>query len=50
MTLEPEHGTDGYQHKLPYTQVEVASIWDVNSWLRARQEARLKAAPWAAKA
>ena len=21
MTVEPEHGTDGYQHKLPYTYV-----------------------------
>ena len=36
-----------YQHKLPYTGMETASIWDINSWLRARQEARLKTAPWA---
>ena len=49
MTLEPEHGTDGYQTRLPYTQVETASIWDINSWLRARQEARLASAPWAKK-
>lgn len=41
MTIEPEHGTDGYQHRLPYTQVETASIWDINSWLRKRQEERL---------
>lgn len=50
MTLEPEHGTDGYQQRLPYTQVETADLWQVNSWLRARQEARLKAATWAVKA
>ena len=46
MTLEPEHGTDGYQQRLPYTGVETASIWDINSYLRARQEKRLKTAAW----
>jgi hypothetical protein len=47
VTLEPEHGTDGYQQRLPYTGVETASIWDINSWIRRRQEARLRAAAWA---
>ena len=46
MTLEPEHGTDGYQQRLPYTGVETASIWDINSFLRARQEKRIKTAAW----
>jgi hypothetical protein len=49
ITLEPEHGTDGYQQRLPYTRVETADIWEINSWIRARQEARFKSAPWALK-
>ena len=72
MTLEPEHGTDGYrasahpappphtrtltpqpaplaEQKLPYTEVETADIWKINSWIRARQEERLLKAPWALK-
>jgi len=34
LTVEPEHGTDGYQQRLPYTGVETADIWQVNGWLR----------------
>jgi len=40
ITVEPEHGTDGYQNRLPFTQVETADLWAVNSWLRNRLEKR----------
>lgn len=46
LTFEPEHGTDGYQQRLPYSSVETASIWEVNAWLRERGERRHRAAPW----
>lgn len=41
ITVEPEHGTDGYQQRLPYTGVETADIWQVNRWLRDRLADRL---------
>ena len=43
ITVEPEHGTDGYQQRLPYTMVETADIWEVNKWIRDRQEKRMGA-------
>ncbi|KAL6070903.1 Xylose isomerase [Balamuthia mandrillaris] len=47
MTVEPEHGTDGYQHRLPFTGMETADLWVVNSWIRKRQEERMaKQAYW----
>ena len=46
LLFEPEHGTDGYQQRLPFSTVETADIWAVNAWLRERGEARHKAAPW----
>ena len=46
LTVEPEHGTDGYQQRLPYSTVETADIWAVNAWLRERCETRHRAAPW----
>jgi len=50
VTVEPEHGTDGYQHRLPFTQVETADLWAVNSWLREHEAARMAAQPyWASK-
>lgn len=27
ITVEPEHGTDGYQQRLPFSSVETADIW-----------------------
>jgi hypothetical protein len=41
MTVEPEHGTDGYQQRLPHTGVETADIWVVNNWVKDRQRARM---------
>jgi hypothetical protein len=48
MTIEPEHGVDGYQQRLPYTRVEVADVWAVNEWMRARQAKRMAAQPYCA--
>jgi hypothetical protein len=48
MTCEPEHGTDGYQHQLPYTKVEVADLWEVNNWVKNAQKERMsKQSYWA---
>jgi len=41
MTIEPEHGTDGYQQRLPFTQVETANLWEVNKWIRDREASRM---------
>ena len=41
LTLEPEHGVDGYQQLLPYSQLPVSDVWEVNKWLRDRQTERL---------
>ncbi|MFT7879022.1 MAG: TIM barrel protein [Sulfurimonas sp.] len=37
-TMTPEFGPDGYLHTLPFTQVAVADLWEINSWM-ARTEA-----------
>jgi len=46
MTVEPEHGTNGYQQTLPYTGVETADLWAVNGWLRDRQAKRMREQPY----
>lgn len=46
MTCEPEHGTDGYQHQLPYTKVEVADLWAVNNWVKNCQKERMSKQPY----
>lgn len=33
ITLEPEHGTDGYQQRLPFSAIETADIWEINKWM-----------------
>jgi hypothetical protein len=43
LTLEPEHGTDGYQQKLPFSDVETADIHAINLWMAKKQVARLTA-------
>ena len=49
VTCEPEHGTDGYQNKLPFSNVETADLWEVNKWLRDHEAARMaKLAYWMA--
>lgn len=46
VTMEPEHGTDGYQQRLPYTGVEVANLWDVNKFIRDHEAGRLSGKAW----
>ncbi len=44
--VEPEHGTNGYQHALPYTKVEVADLWVVNNFIKDREKARMQLLPY----
>ena len=37
---------DGYQHKLPYTQVEVADLWEVNNFIKDTEKRRMAAQPY----
>jgi hypothetical protein len=46
ITVEPEHGTNGYQQRLPYTQVEMANLWVVNSWIKDRERERMSRLPY----
>lgn len=32
-TLTPEFGTDGYLPLLPFTQMPVADLWEINQWM-----------------
>jgi len=34
--VEPEHGPAPYMHTLPHTNVPVADLWQVNSWIANR--------------
>lgn len=36
-TLTPEFGRDGYLHHLPFTNVPVADLWQLNAWMAKRQ-------------
>lgn len=33
-TLTPEFGPDGYCHLLPFTQMPVSDLWEVNQWMQ----------------
>ncbi len=33
-TITPEFGTDGYLHRLPFTQAPVADLWETNVWIK----------------
>lgn len=32
-TMTPEFGPDGYLHTMPFTQVPVADLWEINAWM-----------------
>jgi len=32
-TMTPEFGPDGYLHSAPFTQVPVADLWEINTWM-----------------
>lgn len=38
--IEPEHGPAPYLHTLPYTNVPVADLWEVNTWIGKRLQER----------
>ncbi len=39
-TMTPEFGPDGYLQCLPFTAAPVADLWQINSWIGARQRER----------
>ena len=47
-TLTPEFGRDGYLHHLPFTDVPVADLWQLNAWMAKRQRKQFDL--WAADA
>ncbi len=32
-TMTPEFGPDGYLHTMPFTQLPVADLWEINEWM-----------------
>jgi sugar phosphate isomerase/epimerase len=32
-TMTPEFGPDGYLHTVPFTQLPVADLWEINAWM-----------------
>ena len=32
-TMTPEFGPDGYLHTMPFTQLPVADLWEINAWM-----------------
>lgn len=32
-TMTPEFGPDGYLHTMPFTQLPVADLWEINTWM-----------------
>lgn len=41
-TMTPEFGPDGYAQTLPYTQMPVADIGEINAWMASQQRARFE--------
>lgn len=42
-TMTPEFGPDGYAQTLPYTQMPVSDICEINAWMACQQRARFEA-------
>ena len=42
-TMTPEFGPDGYLHRLPFTGVPVADLWQINCWMADTERARFRA-------
>jgi sugar phosphate isomerase/epimerase len=40
-TIEPEHGTNGYQHLLPFTKMPVGDLWEINNWVKDHELERM---------
>lgn len=39
ITMTPEFGPDGYLHTLPFTNVPVADLWEINRWMAKTENA-----------
>jgi len=39
ITMTPEFGPDGYLHTLPFTNVPVADLWEINRWMAKTEDA-----------
>jgi len=42
VTMTPEFGTDGYLHRLPFTEAPVADLWQINHWMGDTQRAHFR--------
>jgi sugar phosphate isomerase/epimerase len=42
VTMTPEFGPDGYLQAAPFTQVPVANLWEINSWIGRRLKGRFE--------
>lgn len=42
-TMTPEFGPDGYLHHLPFTNVPVADLWQINVWMGTIERAHFNA-------
>ena len=42
-TLTPEFGPDGYLHCLPFTNMPVADLWQINAWMGTIERAHFEA-------
>ncbi len=38
ITMTPEFGPDGYLHTLPFTDMPVADLWEINCWMAEREK------------
>lgn len=41
-TMTPECGPDGYGHTLPFTNLPVADLWEMNRWIGQTEQAHFK--------
>ncbi|MGM0450702.1 MAG: sugar phosphate isomerase/epimerase family protein [Pseudomonadota bacterium] len=39
VTMTPEFGSDGYLHRLPFTDTPVADLWEINHWMADTERA-----------
>lgn len=42
VTMTPEFGPDGYLQAAPFTQIPVADLWEVNTWIGMRLKKRFE--------
>ena len=42
-TMTPEFGPDGYLHTLPFTNVPIADLWEINCWMSETEKKHFNA-------